>query len=133
MLDANIAVKYVGKKKFALDTVAKSGQHWDGNGDVKLVTAPQAAILTAYPDQWELDVLTDEALIAEVPQVEVVNSKGKAEFVSETALKGPLEKMSHVELLAFAKCKYGKVLDHKQSRKLLLDEVESIVNSSDPV
>lgn len=123
-----IKVEYIGKKPFAIDNVARSGKAWNGNGDVQEVTPGQAKILTSYADQWALADAQDQAALEQPVQVEITGTDGAMETVDADALDKPVEKLTHKELIAYAKHKFGKDLSPKKSRKVLLDEVIALAN-----
>ncbi len=127
--DQTIAVRYVGKKPTAQDNVAKSGKLWEGNGDVQWVTPKQAKILTVYADQWALDEAQDGEAVNRAGGVEIVDAAGGTVVIAESDLTGPVEKMTVAELVAFAQVTYGKTLNGKLGRKVLLDEVVGLVGA----
>ena len=49
-MQTKVKIKYVGRKPFCIDNVARSGASWNGNGDVQEVTPAQAKILIKYAD-----------------------------------------------------------------------------------
>ena len=65
--------------------------------------------------------------------VESVDAAGATVVIAESDLTGPVEKMTVAELVAFAQVKYGKTLNGKLGRKVLLDEVLGLVGSVDVV
>ena len=50
---ADIFLKYVGKKPFAIDSIGGTGVIWEGNGDIQPVPEGVAEKLLKHPDQWE--------------------------------------------------------------------------------
>lgn len=51
---ADVLLKYVGKKPFAIDSIGGTGVVWNGNGDIQPVPEPVADKLLKHPDQWVL-------------------------------------------------------------------------------
>jgi hypothetical protein len=113
---STIAIKYVGRKPFTIDNVARSGKAWNGLGDVQDVTEAQAKILLMFPDQWA-----------------VANPEDTPITKSDEAPKIPLEKMNRNQLVAYAHLQFGKVLDPVAPRKILLDEIEELARTMDPL
>lgn len=119
-----IAIKYVGRKTFCYDTVAHTGKTWSGPGDVQEVSAPQARHLLKYPDQWALANPDDAANLDHIVSILTTDEDGANVTVEESDLKKPLEKMSRAELKVYAKVHFNKDLDARQSRTLMLNQVE---------
>lgn len=128
-----IKIVYVGKKPTAYDNVAKSGKCWQGHGDVQEVTAEQAKQLLKFPDQWQLADAADIDAIPTTVTTEVTGENGEAVTVDSAALKKPLEKMTKDELVALAKAKFGKELDAKLAKKLLIDALEEFERDLEPL
>ncbi len=120
-----VSLVYVGNKKQAFDNITKSGQSWDGPGDIKPVTAAQAKQLLRFPDQWALADKAEQAAILNVPtMMTVVDEDGDAVLVDEAELKKPREQMTKAELVAYANKHWGKELDPKLSKKLMIDQID---------
>lgn len=117
-------IVYVGNKQCAFDNVARSGKCWNGKGDVQEVTDDQARLLLKYPDQWALADKADRAAVSAPVSIEGEDEDGKAVTLDPDDLKKPLEKMSKVELMAFAKQSWGKRLEPLSSRKAMIDQIE---------
>lgn len=128
-----IKIVYVGKKPTAYDNVAKSGKCWQGNGDVQEVTAEQAKQLLKFPDQWQLADAADVDAVNTPASTAVTGENGDTVQVDNADLKKPLEKMSKDELVALAKAKWGKELDAKKAKKLLIDAIEEFERDLEPV
>lgn len=128
-----VKVKYVGKKPFCTDNVARSGKSWAGHGDVQEVTPAQAKILTRYADQWVLVNAADADLVQAPQTVQVEDAAGEQVDVTDDVLNKPLEKMSTAELVALARVKYGRTLKAGMGKKNLLDTVTEIVKTNDPI
>lgn len=128
-----VDIKYVGKKPFALDNVAGSAKLWNGNGDIQSVTVAQAKILLKYPDQWGLANAAD-AEVVDKPVTFTVDTgtdeqgQTQSEEVSAEDLTKPLERMTKPELVALAKVKFGAELDVSKAKKLLIDQIEELMN-----
>lgn len=131
MTDRLIAVRYVGKKPSAYDSVARSGVVWNGPGDVQQVTDAQAKLLTRYPDQWQLADPADEAAVAAPVSITVVDEDGDHVAIDPDQFKKPLERMSKAELIALAKDRWGKTLDARRSSKHLIDQIEEFQRDLD--
>lgn len=127
-----IKVKYIGRKPFAIDNVAKSGKTWTGHGTVQEVTAGQAKILTSYRDQWALADDADAAELDKPVMIETEGADGATVHTDPAELHGPVEKMTVPQLLAYAQSKYGKTLTAKHGRKQLLDEVVALAGKASP-
>ena len=128
-----VDIKYVGKKPFALDNVAGSAKLWNGNGDIQSVTVAQAKILLKYPDQWGLVNAKDTQVIEQPVTMEVetgTDEQGEmqTEQVDTEDLDKPLERMTKPELVALAKVKFGAELDVSKAKKLLIDQIEELMN-----
>ncbi len=120
-----VSLVYVGNKKQAFDNITKSGQSWDGPGDVKEVTAAQAKQLLRFPDQWALADREQTSAIVDVPtMITVVDEDGDAVLVDEAELSKPRERMTKAELIAYAQKHWGKELDPKLSKKLMIDQID---------
>lgn len=126
-----VAVKYVGKKPAAFDNIARSGITWNGHGDVQEVTESQAALLIKFPDQWVLDN-EEDVLRVDVPSnIKAVDEDGDTVVIDPTAFKKPIEKMTKVEIVAYAKDKFGKDIDVALTKKALIDIVEEFERELD--
>lgn len=119
-----IAVRYVGKKPFAYDNVARSGVTWDGCGDVQYVTDAQAKLLLKYPDQWQLTNQSDKEVVEAPVSISVTDEDGEDVAIDPEAFNKPLERMSKPELKAYAFNKWGKDLDARKSTKAMIDQIE---------
>lgn len=128
-----VKVKYVGKKPFAVDNVARSGRCWAGAGDVQEVTDAQAQILISYADQWALDNEADASLIKEPEPIKTDMSDGTEVDVSPEELTKPLELMTKAELVAYAMQKYGQKIDGRSSTKQLIDQIEEFQTTLPPL
>lgn len=128
-----IKIVYVGKKPTAYDNVAKSCKCWNGNGDVQEVSAEQAKQLLKFPDQWALADAADIDAIPTAVTTEVTGENCEPVTVDTAALKKPLEKMTKDELVALAKAKWGKELDAKLAKKLLIDAIEEFERDLEPL
>lgn len=128
-----VKVKYVGKKPFAVDNVARSGKCWMGAGDVQEVTDAQAQILISFADQWALDNEADAALIAEPEPIKTDMGDGAEVDVAPTELTKPLEQMTKAELVAYALTKFGQKIDGRSSTKVLIDQIEEFQATLPPV
>lgn len=121
---ATIKIKYVGKKKFAVDNVAGSKKVWEGEGDIQDVTDAQARTLLKYPDQWALVSKSDAQAVAEPQSVVGMDEDGTEVSVNPDAFTKPLEKMNKPELVAYAKEKLGIDLDPAMQKKQMIDRIE---------
>lgn len=119
-----IPIVYVGKKPFAFDNVARSGKCWQGKGDVQEVTDVQAKQLLKYPDQWALANEEDLATVNAPQSLTVTGESGEQVAVNPDDLAKPLEAMTKAELIALAKHKWGKDLESKLSKKVMIDHIE---------
>lgn len=128
-----IKIVYVGKKPTAYDNVAKTGKCWNGQGDVQEVTEDQAKQLLKYPDQWDVVDADDAGILSTQSTTEVTGEDGEQVHVGADALKKPLERMRKEELVALAKAKWGKELDAKKAKKLLIDAIEEFDRDLEPV
>lgn len=124
MTDRLIAVRYVGKKPSAYDSVARSGAVWNGPGDVQEVTDAQAKLLIKYTDQWQLANPDDLTAVNAPISITVVDEDGDSVAIDPDRFKLPLERMSKAELIALAKDRWGKTLDARRSSKHLIDQIE---------
>ena len=122
--ESMVDVMYVGRKPFAVDNVAGSGQTWTGNGDVKPVTEDEALVLEGFPDQWQRAPKTGEP-----PTPAQVDANAKAFFAKDgkatAALKRPPRDRTLAELQKDAKRKYGAILKSK-SLKGALEELAAL-------
>lgn len=128
-----VDIVYVGKKPFALDNVAGSAKLWNGQGDIQTVTVAQAKILLKYPDQWGLANAQDTQVIEQPVTMEVetgtdAQGETQTEQVDTEALDKPLERMTKPELVALGKVKFGADLDASKPKKLLIDQIEELMN-----
>lgn len=128
-----INVKYVGKKPFAIDNVARSGRTWTGAGDVQPVTPTQAKRLIAYPDQWQLENIDDLVAVNQPATITTADDDGAKVETNADDLDQPPEKMTATQLVALAKHKYGKTLHLRVGKKVLLDELTDIIKNNDPI
>ena len=121
-LPPKVRVEYCGNKSFCVDNVARSGKSWEGKGDVQEVTQAQAKILVSYSDQWKL--ADDETANLDQPTIITVqDGQGATTQIEEGELSIPVDKMTVVQLIAYAQTKFGKTFKPKTPRKVLLDEV----------
>lgn len=127
-----IQIQYVGKKPFAFDNIANSGKGWQGLGDVQEVSIGQAKLLLKYPDQWALLNSQDADLLGLPVLINVLNEAGETEAVNTDGLTKPLEKMTKLELVAYALHRWGKELNAVDNKKLLLDQVEEFERDLPP-
>jgi hypothetical protein len=115
-----VRIKYVGRKPFATDNVARSGKQWAGRGDVQEVTEAQAKILCRYPDQWGVDdgsPLPDDAAITEA-------------LLAVTPLAGSsisLDDMTPEELVAHGEKFLGLTLDPAWPK----EDILSLINDAE--
>lgn len=118
-----VRVMYVGRKPFAVDNVAGSGQTWNGKGDVKEVEADEAAVLCSYPDQWAID----KGKVPSESQVDKsltdFHTSGKSLEAIPKA-KEPKQR-TLAELQLFVKKTYGLILKAK-TKELALKELADI-------
>lgn len=128
-----IKVKYVGKKPFAVDNVARSGKCWNGPGDVQEVTDAQALVLTSYADQWGLVNEADSSAIEALEPIHTDMGDGTEVDVDPGALSKPLETMTKAELVAFAMERFNQKLDGRSSTKQLIDCIEEFQRTMQPV
>jgi hypothetical protein len=128
-----IKVKYVGKKPFAVDNVARSGKCWNGPGDVQEVTDAQALILTSYADQWGLVDEADSSAIEALEPIHTDMGDGTEVDVDPSALSKPLETMTKAELVAFSMERFNQKLDGRSSTKQLIDCIEEFQRTMQPV
>lgn len=119
-----IAVRYVGKKPFAYDNVARSGVTWDGCGSIRQVTDAQAKLLLKYPDQWQLANPSDKEAVEAPVSIQTTDEDGQSVAIDPDAFRKPLEHMSKPELKAYAENKWGKDLDARKSTKAMIDQIE---------
>ena len=120
--ESMVDVMYVGRKPFAVDNVAGSGQVWNGRGDVKPVTEDEAHILTGFPDQWAI-----KATNGKVPTEAEVDACVKAFYAAGGRLgeprKEPIDR-TLAELQKEAKRKYGAILKAKTVKAALAELAE---------
>ena len=125
-----IKIVYVGKKPYCFDNVAGSGKCWNGKGDVQEVTEAQAKQLLKFPDQWDVANDEDAGIVNTPTTVEIKDEDGQDVQVDQATLTKPLEKMSKAELVALPKAKWGKDLDPTKAKKLLIDAIEELRDTS---
>lgn len=128
-----IKIKYVGKKPFAYDNVARSGKVWAGNGDVQEVKPDEAKMLLKYPDQWALVEESDAEAVNTPETTKVEDEQGNDVEVNHDNLRKPLENMTKTELAAYAMAKFGKKLDARKSSKDLIDAIEEFERDLEPI
>lgn len=128
-----IRVKYVGKKPFAVDNIARSGIVWNGHGDVQDCADGVARAVLAYPDQWVVADQEDAVRAAKEPMTIFLTPEGERLAFADADLKKNLEKMSADELRAYALRHYRKTFPPRMSTKRLLDEVEELIKGMDPL
>ncbi len=121
-----VSIVYVGTKPTAYDNIARSGVTWDGCGDVQQVTDVQAKQLLRYPDQWALLDEEDRSLVNAPISLTAKDEVGDLILVDPDAMSKSLERMSKVELSAYAKFKWGKELtaNKRRSTKDMIDQIE---------
>lgn len=128
-----VPVVYVGNKPEAYDNIARSGKTWAGKGDIQEVTEAQAKLLVKFPDQWQLADATDVERVETPTSITATDTDGQEVAVDPEVFKQPIEKMTKVELVAYAKDKFGKDLDVNKGKKLLLDQIEEWERDLDTV
>lgn len=128
-----IELRYVGRKAWAIDPVGGSGTVWNGNGDVQGVPVSAARKILRHPDEWELANPEDASRLEVNTAHHATDEDGKTVEVDDSDLNKPIDKMSRVELKVFAKLRFGKDLDARTARGVLLDQVEELQRTANPV
>ena len=119
-----IPIKYVGRKAYAYDCVARSGVTWNGFGDVHEVTDAQAKLLLRHPDEWALVNEKDRKHIDKPESIKVVDEDGDLVVVDPECFKKSPETLNKAELKALAMNKWGREMDLSWSTKRMLDQIE---------
>lgn len=130
-MSALVKVQYIGSKTAAYDNVARSGQSWQGYGDIKEVTDVQAKILIKFADQWMLVDEADQARIESPESIKVVDEDGDTVVIDPEAFGKPIERMTKAEIVAYAKNKFGRDVDVNKAKKALIDLVEEFERDLD--
>lgn len=118
-----VNVMYVGRKPFAVDNVAHSGQTWEGRGDLKPVSPKQARLLLNHPSQWWLE--------GPLPSLEEVDARVTEFFAGrfipdEVTLPTSVEDMDADELRAYAQAEYGQTLPARMDERALREEIAAL-------
>ena len=119
-----VPLVYVGNKPAAYDNIARTGLTWNGYGDVQEVTEAQAKLLLKFPDQWAVLDEADTERATAPTSVKVVDEDGEAIIVNPDAFQKPLEKMTKTEMVAYARDRWGRLLDIGMAKKMMIDQIE---------
>ncbi len=117
-------VKYVGVKEVAIDLWYGSAKNWQGAGDVQEVTEQQAKRLCSHVGEFE----RVEEVVVEGDDSKQPEQSSDPELDADALAAKPIEKMTKDELEAYARAAFGKELDKRHSRKVLVDEVQSFID-----
>lgn len=128
-----IELRYIGRKAWAIDPVGGSGACWNGTGDVQGVSVSAARKILKHPDEWELANPEDAPRLEMNTAHQATDEDGKTVEVDDSDLNKPIERMSRVELKVYAKLRFGKDLDARTARGQLLDQVEELQRTANPV
>lgn len=123
-MTALVPLVYVGNKPTAYDNIARSGKTWNGHGDIQEVTEAQAKLLLKYPDQWTLFDADDTERVTRIESVKVVDEDGERVAIDPEAFQKPLEKMTKTEMVAYARDRWGRLLDIGMAKKMMIDQIE---------